>query len=44
MKYNPWLVESYELYIQKIVSSYVDAYIRKGVTQRETELCGLSTH
>ena len=48
MRYNPWLAESCELYVrvQCIVSSYVRlaSYSKKGVTQREAELCGLSTH
>jgi len=40
------LAEKCELYIQIVVNDYVKLarYDRKRATQREAELCGLSTH
>ena len=41
-----WIHVGCELYVQSVVSSYVRLarYSRKAATQREAELCGLSTH
>jgi len=41
-----WIHEGCKLYVQSVVSSYVRVarYGRKAATQREAELCGLSTH
>ena len=48
MRSTPWLAEKCKLlqYIQSILNNYVKLarYDRKGGTQREAELCGLSTH